>query len=181
MPGVAVPEQESSACEAISWGAGQDQGLAIRVGQKIMGSVDRGLAFGEQRGIAADLPFDRRNPGLGRVPFQEEASAVTAHEEAIALSGDRVALAIGVLTDPFVLLGVVAEKAHGKGSPSSHGPIRGGGHAHDVGAFAGIVETRGRGRPGLWILHLQDPLGQVAPLEGLAVRELGRGKGPGGS
>lgn len=164
-----VPEEQPAAGVTVARRARQHDGLPVRMGEQVVGPMDGRRALGEKAWIGFRILFYGRDPWLGGVPLQEETAAVAADEETVALGDHRVELAIGGAVDPLVFFRIVTEEAHGKRRAAADRAVRCYGHAHDVGAFAGVIEVEAGKFAGCGVFDLKKAFGQVAGLENLAI------------
>ena len=113
-----------------------------------------------------------RDPGTGRVPFQQETARVASREKPVRLPGNGVPLAVVGAVNPVVVFRIVPEETRGKSGAPTNGVVRSRGKAHHVGALGGVVEVDVADLAGFGILHGQGAVGQVARRDALAVRKV---------
>ena len=91
----------------------------------------------------------------------------------VAFSGDGIPLPQRGTVDPTVGLRIEAEKVHGEGGASADRVVRSRCHAHDVGAFAGVVERDFAGLAGTGVFNGKGTLDQAASDHSFAVGKIG--------
>ena len=165
----AVPKQEPAAGHPVGRRSADDDRPAVGMCQEAGRADDGRRAPGEHAGVAVLAALHGVDPRCGRVPLEQVAPGIRAHEELVALTPHGVPLPEGRVPHPRVAPRIVAEEPHREGTAAADGAARRSGHAHHVRPFALVVETDRLLSLRLGVFDHEDPLQQVKVPDAAAV------------